>query len=362
MTIETTNGLIDLGDIGYHAPLAMAGPDLSLAYHCEPITMAALENNRADWQRLVNNAVDDNPFLSPAFLIPLSMHSDLDEELSLVAIWRQTQVARELVGLVPLAAQRWKYARGLMGRGLASLWKHAYQPFALPLLAGPLADAEVALATFTDWLLQRWPRIRSFAAPSVDTRTHYCEMLAAQSMQRQWPLHRGADRSSTRGLDFKPTGSMPCAIAVKILASPEDIRPGIERMLGFDATSQDRLSNGEAALLNPQRSAFLRATIRSFASEGKAILCMLDDHTGRSMSRAGAMVIAGRDQGFLWWLAGPDENNPMVEASLSAAAEKHLGKPVFAACQNQLAGLWAQPIRTEDWLMPLEADRKAMRA
>jgi hypothetical protein len=147
-----------------------------------------------------------------------------------------------------------------------------------------------------------------------------------------------------------------------VFFKPDDVRAGIEQMLGYDAMSQNRLSSGEAVLLNPQRSAFLRATIRSFASESKAVVCMMNDQTASVAKRAGAVVIIGREQGFLWWLAGPDENNPMVEAALSAAAEKHLGKPVVAACQKQLAGLWAQPIQTEDWLMPLEPAGKTMRA
>jgi hypothetical protein len=356
------DGMTDLGDIGDSAPLAMAQPDASLAYRCEPVTIAFLEQHQVLWQTLVDGAVDDNPFLSPAFLIPLSMHADLDAQMTLIAIWRFTEGEKQLVGLVPLQAQHWKQAFGLLGRGQANLWKHPSQPFALPLLAGPMDIAEVALAAFTRWLSEQRPRIRTLAAHAVRIQSQFCQILAARSMLNRWPLQRGAGRSSTHGLDFKPSGVLAGAEEVQVFARVDTVRSGIEQLLGFDALSHNRLSSGEAVLYDPQHSAFLRATIRSFANQDKAIICMLDPKTGSNVKRAGAVVIVGRELGFLWWLAGPDEDSPVVEAALSAAAEKYLGKPVVAACQKQLAGLWAQPIRTEDWLMPLEASSATTRA
>ncbi|MGL4635187.1 MAG: hypothetical protein ACRCWF_04335 [Beijerinckiaceae bacterium] len=350
--------IIHLGDIGAVAPLAMETADTSLSYQVEILSMAALDEHRAEWLALLGSAVDDNPFMSPAFLIPLSMHTDMDAEVSMVAIWQTTNGKRRLAGLVPLAAQRWKYTRGLLGRGQANLWKHAFQPFALPLLAGTREEASLTLRAFFSWLQDRWPRIRSFAAHSLDTRSHFCEILAAQSMERLWPLQRSANRSSTRGLDFRPAGMMLVSDKVQIMTGVTEVRAGIEQMLGMDAMNQNRISLGEAALLNPQRSAFLRAAIRSFAAEGKAIVAMLDTDA----KRAGAVVLNGRDKGYLWWVAGTDEGNPVIEASLAAAAEKALNKPVAAACQARLAGLWAEPIRTEDWLMALEAERRPLGA
>jgi hypothetical protein len=77
---------------------------------------------------------------------------------------------------------------------------------------------------------------------------------------------------------------------------------------------------------------------------------------------AAAVVIEGRDSAFLWWIMGKDAANPLIEAALAAAVESALDKPIIAATEGPVSGLWARPIVTETLVVHLGRSATAVQA
>jgi hypothetical protein len=319
-------------------------------FEVEVFPAQASEPLHKAWQMLSDTALDDNPFLSPSFMIPASTHLISDAVLSLVAVWCQQGEDRKLAGLFPLAAVRWQLANALRGSGMARFWSHPLQPFCTPLLAGPTDLAENTIRIFMDWLELRRPKLTSLEAQSFPVSSKASLLLQQEIENRGLTLTSRRDAAKTRGLDFRPVKMLAQVDSVSVLRSKADVRLALEKLFCFDALFSSQQDGGKAILANPQYVAFLRATVRSFSLEDKVTIALID----QPQTKAGAIVLEGRDKCYLWWLMGEHNTDPVVEATLAAATERAIGKTIVAATQRPMAGLWTEALMTESLSIALK--------
>ena len=318
--------------------------DLSIGtFEVEVFPAQASEPLHKAWQELSNNGLDDNPFLSPSFMVPASRHLIGDAELSLVAVWRQNGNSRTLAGLFPLAAVRWQLSNPWRGSTTARFWCHPLQPFCIPLLAKPAALAEHTLRVFMDWLEFRRPKLTSLEASFFLAKSHASALLQQEIKTRGLELTTRMDVLNTRGLDFRPLRMPPQMDDMSVARGRAEVRLALEKLFCLDAAASANQDGGKALLSNPQYIAFLRATVRSFSLEDKVTIVFIDE----PQAKAGAIVLEGREKCYLWWIVGEHNADPMIEARLAAAAENATGKTIVAATQRPLAGLWTEPLFTE---------------
>jgi hypothetical protein len=312
-------------------------------FEVEVFSPQASEPLHKAWQELSDNALDSNPFLSPSFMIPASTHLIDDAMLSLVAVWHQHGELRKLVGLFPLAAVRWQLTNAWRGSSMARFWCHPLQPFCTPLLAGPTSLAENTVRVFMDWLELRRPKLTSLEAPCFLVNGNASVLLQQEVENRGLTLTSRKDALNTRGLDFRPVRLPPQVDSISIARGRAEVRLALEKMFCLDAVAATQHDGGRAILAKPQQVAFLRAIVRGFSLEDKVTIALIDE----PLAKAGAIVLEGKDKCYLWWIMGEHSTDPMIEATLAAAAERATGKPIVAATQRPMAGLWAEPLFTE---------------
>ncbi len=315
----------------------------------EVITLPGNEAFQKAWQVLVEEAADDNPFFSPRFLVPAAVHLAPDAPMTLVAIWQTTPSGRKLTGLVPMTAPRRPVLSSLINGGHAGLWVHSLLPFSAPLLSPDRDSAVASVAAFLDWMTARKQRLSTLSLPSLLRGSVACTMLEQELARHGFEIECRNDLPHTRGLDFKPS-SLPVGIdRVLVARQAGAVRDALEHALCLDMQRTETDNAHQPILLDINRAAFLRAVVRGFAIEGRMVIVTIDD----GMLSASAMVIEGRDSGFLWWIMGKDASNPLVESLLGAAAERMIGKPMVAASVEPLSGLWSSPIFTQTLLVHL---------
>jgi Acetyltransferase (GNAT) domain len=336
-------------------PVAQPAPDTEVLeagdrrHEITIVPMAQAEAILPDWRALIAESLDDNPFLSPAFMIPAASHLVDGGGLSLAAVWEHQGGIRRLAGLVPLSPARRSFGGGWLMAGAASLWRHPLQPFCAPLLAGPPERAAEALSSFMDWLIERRPRLTSLSASGLPVDGQATALLLGEAFRRGLPVERQKDAAHTHGFDFTPAALPSAAAAVHIARAPGEVRAALEAMLCF---------GGEMALRHPQQATFLRAAVRSFSLQNGVVIALLD----KGRDKAGAIVIQGRDRAYLWWLMGPSVTDPSVEMALAAAVGRALGRPVAAATARPLTGMWTEPLVTESLSIGLSANVSALAA
>jgi hypothetical protein len=319
----------------------LQGP-MGEAHEVEVITNGSSHEFIAAWQKLYEQTSDENPFLSPMFIVPALAHLCKEFPLTLVATWQNNGKDRHLTGLFPLASAKRQSVRGWLFGATAVLWNHSLLPFSEPLLARDPDLAEASAAAFVDWLLARRPRLSSFVLPSLRDNGHVRSVMEAEFLRHGVVLHSQRDQARTRGLDFKPSLAPDVTNKVVIARDVPDIKRDLEKALCMDAMNSSPSGSSETVLGSLEKSAFLRAVVRGFAAQGKLCIAHIDEPD----AKASAIVIEGDETAFLWWIMGPQAGNPMIEASLSAAIETALGKKIIAATSAPMAGVWAEPLKT----------------
>ncbi len=305
------------------------------------LSLAQCESILSDWRALAATALEDNPFLSPDFMIPARSHLIDDSGTTFALAWEEHDGMRTLTGLFPLVPRTRDFGAGWLAQSRAAMWTHALQPVGAPLLSGDIVLAERAVAAFFNWLQQRRPRLASVDVPAIplDGATH--DILMDQAMQMGLPVQRHRNAAHTYGLDFRPKMQQPGAAVVTMVSDPAGLRETLETLLCMDSAAQrdKRLS----ILGNPRWVAFLRAATRSFALHDRIMMAVIDTPA----IQAGAIVIKGREKALLWWMLGPSATDPATEAHIAGAVERKLGMPLVAATRHPLSGLGTEPLVTE---------------
>ncbi len=301
----------------------------------------ALETIESDWRILQTIALDDLPFLSPDFLLPAARHLSAEAGPELIAVWEETDESRMLVGLLPLHRGTVAMSDVWLRPRKARLWRHALQPFAAPLLAGPHDRAGRTVAAMLDWL-ETVPGLQSFSAEALPAGSAAAHLIAQAAERRRLPVLRRRGKDLTRGLAFKPQGLRAAADAVTLATEPADLRMALERLLWLDGRGALEQA---IAIEDTMQTAMLRATVRSFGRHGRAVIAEASE------SRAGALYLVGRDRAYLWRTFGEGAADPVVEAALVISTERQLGLPIAAASTRRLCGAGTDPVPTETLVM-----------
>jgi hypothetical protein len=325
----------------------------------ELVTAPGSEAFQKAWQVLAAESADDNPFLAPMFLIPAAVHLAMDSPLTLAAVWQQEPSRRRLTALIPMTAPRRPLLRSLFDGGHAALWAHPLLPFCAPLLSPDRSVAEASVAAFFDWITARRQRLATMTIPSLLRGSTASEIFGNECARHGFAIDRKRDLAHTRGLDFKPSAAPACVSSVVVARSGSAVRKALEAALCLDMRAVEAGSGQSPLLSDLNRCAFLRAVVRNCAMEDRMVIATFQDGDDAS---AAAMVIEGRDSAFLWWIMGKDAANPLIEAALAAAVEEALGKPIIAATEGPVSGLWARPIVTETLVVRLGRSATAVQA
>jgi hypothetical protein len=305
------------------------------------LSMAQCESILPDWRALAATALEDNPFLSPDFMIPARSHLIDDCGTTLALAWEEHDEMRTLTGLFPLVPRTRDFGAGWLAQSRAAMWTHTLQPIGAPLLSGDPNLAERAVDAFFNWLQQCRPRLASVDvhAIPVDGVTH--AMLMDQALRMGLAIQTRRNAAHTYGLDFRPKAQQPGSEAVTMVNDPAGLRMTLETLLCMDNAAQ---SNKRLSILgNPRWVAFLRAATRGFALRGRIMMAMIDT----SAVQAGAIVLKGREKAFLWWMLGPSAAEPAIEAAIAGAVERKLGMSLIASSRRPLSGLGTEPLVTE---------------
>ncbi len=310
----------------------------------------AFESIERDWRILQAASLDDLPFMSPDFILPATRHLSGDEGPELIAAWEETGESRMLVGLLPLQRGSASHGDMWLRPRRATLWRHPMQPFAAPLLAGPHDRATRTIEALFDWL-ETLPDVQTFAAQALPAGSAAAHLIGQTAGRRRLPVLRQKGRALTRGLAFKPLGLRDATNAVTLDSEPSALRTALERLLWLDGKGK---LHQPIAIDDPMQTAMLRATVRSFARDGRAIIA----HT--SESKAGALFLIGRERAYLWRTFGEGAADPLIEATLVIATERRLGRPIVAASTRPLCGAGTDPAPTETLVIGLVRDEPSM--
>ena len=356
-------------EIRHHAESFLATPEQQPAWppHLEPeiasrqevitIPMTGIDAILADWRALLQLSLDDNPFMSPAFLIPAASHLAKNDGLSLAAIWEHTNSLRRLVGLFALMPATRNRATGWLSASRAALWHHPLQAFCAPLLAGPEPLAQRTMQTFLDWLSARRPRLANLETMAMPVDGLATRLLEAEATRRGLVIEHRRERAHTHGLDFKPKLAAADLKAITLATAPGDVRRALELLLCLDA--EEHGSDVRASILGyPDHATFIRAAVRSFSLENRIMIALLD----RADAKAGAIILEGRDKAYLWWTMGPSACDPRIEAALAGAAQRQIGKVLVAAALRPLTGLGTETLVTQSLSIKLAAFGQAATA
>jgi hypothetical protein len=297
------------------------------------------------WDGLLAECVDENPFMSPMFIIPAMAHLCSTAPLALVATWQTVGKTRHLTGLFPVASPRRQTLRGWLFGGKTELWTHELVPFNAPLLSPDPDIAEASVSAFIDWMSARRPRLSNIVLPMMLDGSQAISMFETEFARHGFEVQRKRDDAHTRGLNFKPSNAPAVSDKVVIARNMEEIKRDLEKALCMDSLLMQSTSAGLGILGDLDISSFLRAVVRGFAARGEICIAHIDQPD----AKASAIVIHGRKSAFLWWIMGPDARNPMIEASLSSAVEIAIGKRIIAATATPVSGLWAEPISTKSF-------------
>ncbi|MGL5117255.1 MAG: hypothetical protein ACRC7G_07670 [Beijerinckiaceae bacterium] len=299
----------------------------------EYLPAARLETILPAWKALSQNSFDDNPFLSPAFLLPLIQHDLSPADLVAALVWRAEGNSRRLVGFQPLRpAVRAENSSVLaFGPREAQAWSHAWQPVSVPLLA---AD-ELLAASVLRVLLKSIASLRhhpgTLSWTSVPFLSRFRALLAATTSSLGLAVESAPDAPETLGLDFRPA---ECALlpapVVEMCQQSYDAPALLERILVLEA------GTGYAPLVHdPAAAGFVRAMARGLAADGRLLLAL----TPGGPQALGAVVISSRTRAWLWRLVGPGVSHPHAEAALIGAIGRKLGLPVSPANGRRLTGI-----------------------
>jgi hypothetical protein len=322
----------------------MQGP-MGEAPFVELVTQVSSHEFLSAWNGLIDDCLDENPFMSPMFIVPAMAHLSKDKPLALVATWQNFDGKRQLTGLFPVSSPGRQTLRGFIFGGKTELWTHSLVPFNLPLLSADPDIAEASVSAFIDWMSARRQRLSNLTLPMMLEGTQAVALFEREFARHGFDVERKRDLARTRGLNFKPSTIPTKADHVVISKGSEEVKRYLEKALCMDAHSKQASSHGLGILGDLDITLFLRAVTRGFATQEK--LCLA--HINQPDAQASAIIIESKSSAFLWWIMGPDSSNPMIEACLSSAVERALGKRIVAATASPVSGLWAEPISTRSF-------------
>lgn len=289
------------------------------------------------WLELIDRALEPNPFLHPAFALPLMQHLMAGSRLEVLAIWGGA--TPRLVGLFPLTLPRAPWG------GLARGFAHEQV-----CLGTPLLDRNRAAAVFDallDWLGRERPRVAGLLLSEIPVQSALVQQIIHG---RQWPAsieivetrHRAVLRA--RDGEVASDGNVLSLASAKrrkerkrqmrrlaergarsyaSARSSAEVARACELFLALEARGW-KGRRGSALLAEPARATFARTMLRGMADAG---LCRIDALETEGRAIAMGVVLTDGATAFFWKTAFDQEFaslSPGVQFTL-ALTEAQLG-------------------------------------
>jgi len=244
------------------------------------------------WANLVENAVEDNPYYSPAFMKPLLEHIDWNCDIQALAVYKRDV----LVGFLPFVIDKWRWLKAL---AVNRAWIHPNFSLTVPLIdegcAGNVVEALVEAmngqgAAGSFWLFENFSlegpvgalfaealaarnlssqTFGEFARPILEQECSFDEYMSSRvSKSRRRALMRNRKRLSAMG-----------KVEMQSFASGPGLTAAVEDFLTIEAAGW-KGAKGTALACNESMAAFAR---RAFG-----------DNDGRPIARADLLYLNDR--------------------------------------------------------------------
>jgi hypothetical protein len=298
----------------------------------EFLPVSRLDTIVEPWLELAGQALDDNPFLFPAFLLPLVQHDLAPADLLFCLVWRQIARKRQLIGFLPIRPAARTDAQGVFTLSVreAQAWTHAWQPISMPLLPADETLSAMALHVLLKATAGQRQRPSALHWPAMPAVSACSALLERISAQLGLDIQIEDATPATLGLEFRPIAASNPSMELEIGATPAEVSGMLERLLvleaeaGFEPLVEDSASAG-----------FVRAMARGLAAHDRLRIAL----TPAGPRALGAIVVVSRSRAWLWRLVGTGVGHPPSEAALILAVEQSLGLPVSPASRRRLTGL-----------------------
>jgi len=290
----------------------------------ELLTPDQAGEHEAAWRDLASRALVPNLFYEPDIALPAATHLLQGQGPRLLLAWDQRALpVNRLILCAPLILPSF-------GMGEAKLWTHEQLPSSAPLIDREEADA--AIDALLEALRHGPARATALRLPSFEEEGLFADLIrrsAARLRRRILRLEQPRRAAPDPISEDAPPGQIRTVTA----RSPRRVREAVEHYLAIEATGPAG-ETGEALLLSPQNSAFLRVVTRSLA---KRRACHVDLHLSQRRP-IGAAIFLHSDGGEIAW----------KRAGSGAPA---------GACQGSAASARACGQAAADWLIPARSGR-----
>jgi hypothetical protein len=307
----------------------------------EFLPVSRLDTILEPWLALSDQALDDNPFLSPAFLLPLVQHDLAPSDLLVCLVWRRTAAKRQLIGFLPIRPSVRKDTQGVFALSdrEAQAWTHAWQPISTPLLARDETLSAIALRVLLKATAGLRQRPSAMRWPAVPAGSACRALLERTSAQLGLDVQIEDATPATLGLEFRPMAASNPSLELEIAARPADVSSMLERLLVLEAEADFEPLVDDAA-----SAGLVRAMARGLAARNRLRIAL----TPAGPGALGAIVVVSRSRAWLWRLVGAGVGHPPSEAALILAVERALGLPVSPASGRRLTGIGLDLPRLEN--------------
>ncbi len=260
------------------------------------------------WRDLASRALVANLFCEPEFALAAVTHLAQGQSPRFLFVFdERIHPQPRLILVAPLVVPAF-------GVGEARLWSHAQLLSSTPLIDRDEADA--AIDALLDAVRQGPARASGLRLSRLDESGAFADLLrqAAARGGRNVLRFERAVRTQPHPL---PSRASPGRGRTVLARTPRRVREAVEHFLAIEALGPAGES-GEAMLLSPQASAFLRVVTRSLA---RRRCCHVELHMSQGQPIGADIVRRSGERDILWTTTRSDASVASGEANGPVAAK-----------------------------------------
>lgn len=295
----------------------------------EALTPEAAARHQAEWQRLADDCLEPNVFLTPGFALAAARHLSGRAAPVFLCVWDASVTPRRLVGLCPIAAP------GRFGSWLPRrLWTHEQAPLGTPLLAKDCAvEALAALLAYGrehfpgGLMFPMLPRDGAVANLLTTAATAEHRALYVFGAHRRAVLAGGPDPqthphealSSHRRRNLKRSRRLletQGAVTVGVSRSGAELKAATSAFLALEAKGW-KGRRGTAFAQTPARAGFAQDALDALGAHENYFIVSL---TLAGAPIAMGLVLKSNDRAF-WWKVAYDEAYAIFSPGVLLALE-----------------------------------------
>lgn len=253
----------------------------------ELLTPDQMRKHEVAWRDLALRALVPNLFCEPEFALMAATHLAQGQSPRFLLIFdERAHPEPRLIMVAPLLVPAF-------GIGEARLWTHAHMLSSTPLIDRDEADA--AIDALLEAVRQGPARASGLRLSHLDEGGVFADVLR-QAVARGGRSVLRFERSARAPLCRAAGGDGPAHARTAIARTPRRVREAVEHFLAIEALGPAGES-GEALLLSPQASAFLRVVTRSLA---RRQCCHVELRMSEGRPIGADIILRSGDQEILW--------------------------------------------------------------